>query len=77
MDKLRAIKLFVRLVDAGSFTAVADELNVTTSMISKEIRRLEEDLGTRLMHCYLLFPEPVCEVRKRTLGGGFFALPRG
>ena len=50
MDKLRAMKLFVRVVDAGSFTAVADELNVTTSMISKEIRRLEDELGVRLMH---------------------------
>jgi len=50
MDKLRAMKLFVRVVDAGSFTAVADELNVTTSMISKEIRRLENELGVRLMH---------------------------
>lgn len=50
MDKLRAINLFVRVVDAGSFTAVADELNVTTSMISKEIRRLEEALGVRLLH---------------------------
>ncbi|NIB40766.1 LysR family transcriptional regulator [Pseudomaricurvus alkylphenolicus] len=50
MDKLRAMKLFVRLADAGSFTAVADEFNVTTSMVSKEIRRLEDDLGTRLMH---------------------------
>ena len=50
MDKLRAMSLFVRVVDAGSFTAVADELHVTTSMISKEIRRLEEALGARLMH---------------------------
>ncbi|RLU02962.1 MAG: LysR family transcriptional regulator [Ketobacter sp.] len=50
MDKLRAMQLFVRVVDAGSFTAVADELNVTTSMISKEIRRLEEELGVRLLH---------------------------
>lgn len=50
MDKLRAINLFVRVVDAGSFTAVARELNVTTSMISKEIRRLENELGVRLMH---------------------------
>lgn len=50
MDKLRAMKLFVRVVDAGNFTVVAEELNVTTSMISKEIRRLEEALGTRLLH---------------------------
>ncbi len=35
MDKLRAMRLFVRVIDAGSFTAVADELNVTTSMNNK------------------------------------------
>ena len=50
MDKLRAMRLFVRVADAGSFTTVADELNVTTSMISKEIRRLEDELGVRLIH---------------------------
>jgi len=50
MDKLRAMQLFVRVVDAGSFTAVAEELNVTTSMISKELKRLEDDLGVRLLH---------------------------
>lgn len=50
MDKLRAMSLFVRVVDAGSFTAVAQEMNVTTSMISKEIQRLESELGARLMH---------------------------
>lgn len=50
MDKLRAISLFVRVVDSGSFTAAAEELNVTTSMISKEISRLEESIGARLLH---------------------------
>ncbi len=49
MDKLRAMRMFVRVVDAGSFSRVANELNVTTSMISKEIGRLEEDLGVRLL----------------------------
>lgn len=50
MDKLRAMQLFVRVIDTGSFTAVANEMNVTTSMISKEIRRLESELGARLIH---------------------------
>ena len=50
MDKLRAIKLFVRLADLGSFTKVAEEKNASKSMISKEISRLEEDLGVRLLH---------------------------
>ncbi|PHZ86497.1 LysR family transcriptional regulator [Paremcibacter congregatus] len=50
MDKLRAIQLFVRLADLGSFTRVAEQVNASKSMISKEIGRLEADLGTRLLH---------------------------
>ncbi|WP_019531140.1 LysR family transcriptional regulator [Dasania marina] len=50
MDKLRAIQLFVRLADLGSFTRVAEQINVSKSMISKEIGRLEDDLGARLLH---------------------------
>ncbi len=50
MDKLRAIELFVRLADLGSFTRVAEQTNASKSMISKEISRLEESLGARLLH---------------------------
>jgi DNA-binding transcriptional LysR family regulator len=50
MDKLRAIQLFVRLADLGSFTRVAEQVNSSKSMISKEIARLENDLGARLLH---------------------------
>jgi DNA-binding transcriptional LysR family regulator len=50
MDKLRAIKLFVRLADLGSFTRVAEQTNSSKSMISKEISRLEDSLGARLLH---------------------------
>lgn len=50
MDKLRAIKLFVRLADLGSFTRVAEQINSSKSMVSKEIGRLETELGTRLLH---------------------------
>lgn len=50
MDKLRAIQLFVRLADLGSFTRVAEQTNASKSMISKEISRLEERLGARLLH---------------------------
>ncbi len=49
MDKLRGIQLFVRLADLGSFTRVAEAENVSKSMISKEISRLEEDVGARLL----------------------------
>ena len=50
MDKLRAIQLFVRLANLGSFTRVAEQTNTSKSMISKEISRLEDDLGARLLH---------------------------
>jgi len=50
MDKLRAIQLFVRLADLGSFTRVAEQTNASKSMISKEISRLENALGARLLH---------------------------
>ncbi|TQV88839.1 LysR family transcriptional regulator [Aliikangiella coralliicola] len=50
MDKLRAMELFVRLAEVGSFTRLAEERNLSKSMISKEISRLEEDIGARLLH---------------------------
>ncbi|BBN83771.1 LysR family transcriptional regulator [Pseudoalteromonas sp. A25] len=50
MDKLRAMRLFVRLADLGSFTQVAEQINSSKSMISKEISRLESELGVRLLH---------------------------
>ncbi|MCJ8299049.1 MAG: LysR family transcriptional regulator [Pseudomonadales bacterium] len=50
MDKLRAMRLFVRLADLGSFTRVAEQVNSSKSMVSKEIGRLEADLGARLLH---------------------------
>ncbi|WP_238937660.1 LysR family transcriptional regulator [Pseudoalteromonas sp. S16_S37] len=50
MDKLRAIQLFIRLADLGSFTQVAELTNSSKSMISKEISRLENELGVRLLH---------------------------
>ncbi len=49
MDRLDAMHAFVRLVELGSFSAVADELRVNQSTVSKWIARLEEQLGARLM----------------------------
>lgn len=50
MNKLRAMELFVRLADLGSFTRVAEERNTSKSLISKELSRLEEEIGVRLFH---------------------------
>ncbi|WP_235606080.1 LysR family transcriptional regulator [Salinivibrio siamensis] len=49
MDKLRAMRLFVRVVEMGSFTQVADEYSLAKSLVSKEISRLESSLGARLL----------------------------
>ncbi|TQF71109.1 LysR family transcriptional regulator [Pseudoalteromonas luteoviolacea] len=50
MDKLRAIEVFISLAEQGSFTRVAELRQTSKSMISKEITKLEESLGVRLLH---------------------------
>lgn len=49
MDRIRAMQMFVRAVELGSFTQVADELNIAKSLVSKEVGRLESSLGVRLL----------------------------
>ncbi len=44
------IEVFVRVVDSGSFSAAAREIGVLPSTISRQITRLEERLGVRLLH---------------------------
>lgn len=47
-DLLKGIMPFVATVEAGSFSAAAERLNLTSSAISKSIARLEQRLGSRL-----------------------------
>jgi DNA-binding transcriptional LysR family regulator len=49
MDKLQAMNTFVRVVDAGSFSAVANESNATQSAVSKQVAALERELGAKLL----------------------------
>lgn len=49
MDRLQAMEVFVRVAEAGSFTAVADRLNVARSAITRQIAALEAHLGTKLL----------------------------
>ena len=44
------LREFVAVVEQGSFTAAADLLDVSTSFVSREVKRLEERLNTRLLH---------------------------
>ena len=49
MDKLRNMRVFARVVEMGSFTAVAKQLNNTTGNVSRAVTELEQDLSTRLI----------------------------
>ncbi|PKM10899.1 MAG: LysR family transcriptional regulator [Gammaproteobacteria bacterium HGW-Gammaproteobacteria-3] len=50
MDKLNAAKVFCRIVDLGSFAAVAREMLVSPMMISKYMAQLEQSLGVSLLN---------------------------
>jgi DNA-binding transcriptional LysR family regulator len=49
MDRFDCIQSFVRVVETGSFSAVARELNTTQPTISKQIAALEDHLDTQLL----------------------------
>ena len=44
------MSIFVEVVNGGSFSAAAEALRVTPSAVSKNIARLEDRLGVRLLH---------------------------
>lgn len=50
MDSLTDIAVFVQVVDSGSFTAAADRLGISKSVVSKYVTRLENQLGARLLN---------------------------
>ncbi|MGE8690549.1 MAG: LysR substrate-binding domain-containing protein [Achromobacter sp.] len=47
-ERLKGIEAFVCTVDAGSFTAAAERLNLTASAVGKSVARLEARLNSRL-----------------------------
>lgn len=49
MDRLQAMQIFVRVVETGSFSAVARELASTQGAVSKQVAALEKHLGVRLL----------------------------
>lgn len=49
MDRLTAMQTFVRVVESGSFSAVARETQTTQSAVSKQVAALERALGARLL----------------------------
>ena len=49
MDRLDAMRLFVRVADLGSFAAVAQQEGVARSVITRQVAALEARLGCKLM----------------------------
>ncbi len=49
MDTASDLRVFVRVMDRGSFSAAAEDLGLTPSAVSKLISRLEDRLGARLL----------------------------
>jgi DNA-binding transcriptional LysR family regulator len=49
MDRLDAMRTFVRVAELGSFSAVAHQLGVARSVVTRQVAALEAHLGTRLM----------------------------
>lgn len=50
MDILACMKVFVAVVDMGSFAAAAERLGMSRAMASKQVSNLEDHLGTRLLN---------------------------
>jgi DNA-binding transcriptional LysR family regulator len=49
MNRLREMEMFVRVLEAGSFSAAALDLNMGQPAVSKTIATLEDRLGVRLL----------------------------
>ena len=49
MDQLSAMRVFIRVVQTGSFSATGRELNTTQTTISKKVAALEKKLGVKLL----------------------------
>ena len=49
MEQFSALRLFISVVDTGSFSAAAELLGLSTSVVSRGIAALEAELGIRLL----------------------------
>ncbi|HEY8085169.1 MAG TPA: LysR family transcriptional regulator, partial [Methylophilaceae bacterium] len=50
METLSSIESFVRSAELGSFSAAARRLSLTPGGVSKNVAKLETNLGVRLFH---------------------------
>ena len=50
MDRIQALRLFIRVVDLGSFSKAAADLGIGQPSATKLVAQLEKQLGSRLLH---------------------------
>ena len=50
MDRIQGLKLFIRVVDLGSFSKAAADLGIGQPSATKLVAQLEARLGSRLLH---------------------------
>ena len=50
MDRIQGVRLFIRVVDLGSFSKAAADLGIGQPSATKLVAQLEEQLGSRLLH---------------------------
>jgi len=60
------LQIFVRVVELGGITAAANDLNVPKSTVSRQVARLEDRLGARLLD------RTTRTIRATEVGQGFF-----
>ena len=50
MDLINGLQTFIRVVETGSFSAVARQANASQSAVTRQVAQLEEHFGVRLFH---------------------------
>ena len=75
MDQLRALRVFVRVIDEGSFAGAARALDLAPAVVTRLVAELEEHLGSRLLN--RTTPPPGADRPRRELPGAGPAHPRG
>lgn len=50
MDRFTSMQLFIRLVDSGSFSRTAQDMNLSQPTVTKHIAAIEARLGVRLLN---------------------------
>ena len=68
-DELSVLSAFLAVAEERSFTRAAKRLNVSKSGLSHAIRRLEEDVGVRLLARTTRSVSPTPGMRKSSANG--------